>query len=121
MKPATNKVVNTPNKKVITSYFKGQTPASSVIPKKPWDANVFKYIHSKSITSLGTLCDDGCTAINDKKWVRVVKGTHLVLSVNINQMDRLKNIPLTVLVPSLTTIQSFELANAIICKGKSKK
>ena len=64
-------------------------------------ANVFKDIHSEYLISLGKFCDNGCTDILDKK-IHVVKGNNLVLSGNRNQMDGLRDTPLTspVLPPS---------------------
>ena len=65
MKLATDQVVNFPNNKVVTSSFKGQIPASSVISKKSLDANVFKYIHRAYMIYLLQLCDYGRTDILD--------------------------------------------------------
>ena len=83
----------------MTSSFKGQIPASSVLSKKARDTNVFKDLYRVSIISLEQLCDDGCTATLDKKLIRFVKGTRLVLSGKRNQMDGLWDIPLTSPVP----------------------
>ena len=64
-KPATDQVVNTPNNKVVTSSFKGQTTAFSVLFKTERYAHMFKYTYSTSIISLCKLCDYGFTAIFD--------------------------------------------------------
>ena len=61
-----NQVVNIPNRKFTTSSFKGKTPDSLVLSKKPGDAHVFKNLHSVSLISLGQLYDDKCTTILDK-------------------------------------------------------
>ena len=66
MKPAMNQVINLPNNKFMTSYFKYQIPLSSVPSKKSRDTHVFKYLNSGSLISLGKLCDGGCTHIIDK-------------------------------------------------------
>ena len=62
-KPVTNQVVNLPNNKVMTYYFKSQIPASSVPPKKARYTHVLKDLHSASLISLLKLCDDGYTDI----------------------------------------------------------
>ena len=65
MKQATNHVVNIPNNKVVTSYFKGQIPDSLVLSKKARDAHMFKDIHSTYLICLGKVCDGECTYILD--------------------------------------------------------
>ena len=80
MEPATKQVVNIPNNELTTYTFKGQIPASPVLSKKAQDKNVFKYLHSAYIISLWQLWEDGCTAILNKQFINVVKGTNLVLS-----------------------------------------
>ena len=49
----TNKVVNIPNNKVLTSSFNDKTPVSLVLSKITRDANVFKDFHSVYLISLG--------------------------------------------------------------------
>ena len=121
MKLANNQVVNLPNKKVVTYSFKGQIPESLVISKKSRDAHVLKDIHSSSLISLVQLCDVRCTNILNKKRIHVFKYTHLVLSVMRNKMDGLWDIPLTAPVPSTSTIQYFQLENAITHFKNTKK
>ena len=50
------------------------------------------------------------------KLIHFVKGTHLFLSGNINQMDGFCDIPLIAPLPSLLNIQSFQLENEVIRK-----
>ena len=73
MKQATNQVIYIPNNEVITSSFKVQIPASSVICKKAQDSHAFKNLHSESIISLRKLFDDGCNAILDKNEFMLLK------------------------------------------------
>ena len=82
---------------------------------------MFKDSHSESLISLGELCYDGCTNILDKTRIRVVKGTHLVLPGKRSKMDGLWDNPITVPVPSSSTIQSFQSENAMIHKEYLKK
>ena len=63
MRPAKNQVSNIPINKVMTSYFKGQIPASSVLSKNSRDSHVFKDLHNASLVYLGQLCHYGCTYI----------------------------------------------------------
>ena len=51
----------------------------------------------------------------------VFKVSHLVVSGKINQMDGLWDIPLTAPVPSTSTIQYFQLENAITHFKNTKK
>ena len=59
MKPVANQVVNLSNNEVMTSSFKIQIPASSVLPKKARYAHVFKDLHGAYPISLGQLYGDG--------------------------------------------------------------
>ena len=66
MKPEMKQVVNLTKNKVVTSSFKGQIPACSILFKNSRYAYVFNYVHSASLVSLGQFCDYGYTAVIDE-------------------------------------------------------
>ena len=73
MKPETNQVLNLPNNKFMTYYFKDQIPVSSLLSKKSLDTYAIKYLHSASLVSFVKLCDGGCTDILEKNQFMLSK------------------------------------------------
>ena len=89
----------------MTSYESGILPISApALSNRAKSANIFKDLHSASLISLGQLCDDGCTAILDRKQIQVVKDQHVVLKGRRNWMDGLWDIDLIRSLPCASLV-----------------
>ena len=62
----------------------GQIPLSPSISKQAKKSHIFDGLHSKSLISLGQLCNDYCITILDNNDINILKYSKLILKGHKN-------------------------------------
>ena len=86
--------IKQPDNTDLTSEGSGTIPLSKHLSAEAQTAMIIPNLKSASLISIGQLCDDGCTAVMDKKDLAVVKKNTVILRGKRNKMDGLWDIPI---------------------------
>ena len=86
--------IKQPDNTDLTSEGSGTIPLSKHLSAEAQTAMIIPNLKSASLISIGQLCDDGCTAVMDKKDLAVVKKNTVILRGKKNKMDGLWDIPI---------------------------
>ena len=90
----TGPTIKQPDNTDLTSEGTGTIPLSKHLSEEAQTAMIIPNLKSASLISIGQLCDDGCTAVMDKKDLAVVKKNTVILRGKRNKMDGLWDIPI---------------------------
>ena len=102
-----------PNVAQIQATQAGYLPFHDKSSATATKTHVFPGIKSSSLISIGQLCDDDCTAVLDRKWMKIYENNEIVLYCSRNLTDGLWDI-------SIPTEPTQLQANVTIRKDKTK-
>ena len=86
--------IKQPDNTDLASEGSGTIPLSKHLSAEAQTAMIIPNLKSASLISIGQLCDDGCTAVLDKKDLTVVKKETVILRGKRNKLDGLWDIPI---------------------------
>ena len=115
-------IVKLPDSSTIQSTKEGNIPLHSSLSPTATKAHIFDNLTNSSLLSIGQLCDDGCTAALDKRFLRIFKNDICIIAGRRNRRDGLwdVSIPVSDNPDEITKISSCTV-NAIIRKDTSTK
>jgi hypothetical protein len=114
--------VKLPDSSTIQSTKEGNIPLHSSLSPTATKVHIFDNLTNFSLLYIGQLCDDDCTAVLDKRFLRVFKNDSCIITGRRNRRDGLwdVSIPVSDSPDEITKISSCAV-NAIIRKDTSKK